>query len=279
LKRKILILENNKEQINTKTQFENSKQIRLADVDKTLSPISLTIIIPALNEEENIVDTVEGILPYAKKFFPKFEIILINDGSTDRTADLMNELAKKYKEEIFVINHEINRGISFSYREGIARASMDKITMLPSDHEIDSSTYEVFFQIANQVDVVVGNRMNQISARPKHRAFISFLYNFLMKLLFGLQFKDLHGAIIYPLKDLKALNLSSEGFLCQLEILVLMNRSNLSFVEVPIKLRTANKREKSRSLSLNTLLNVIRTTLRLKFQRTHQQRFSELEDK
>ena len=71
---------------------------------------TLTIVVPALNEQEKITDTVTGILPLACFFLEDFEILLFNDGSTDETGSIMDRLATK-DDRIKVIHHPLRQGL------------------------------------------------------------------------------------------------------------------------------------------------------------------------
>ena len=96
--------------------------------------VSLTVMVPALNEERNLEAAVLVIIKALDDSGIDWEIVLVNDGSTDKTGDIANELASQ-EPRIKVIHHQRARGVGYCFREGIKFSTKDAITWVPGDGE------------------------------------------------------------------------------------------------------------------------------------------------
>jgi glycosyltransferase involved in cell wall biosynthesis len=200
---------------------------------------SLTILITALNEERLIELTVNEILPVASETLNEYEIILINDGSQDKTGMIMDQLASQYS-EIQVVHHPKPGGVGNAFKVGLALAKFEKLVLLTGDREI---TVEGFKRLTNSIgesDLIIGYRDNQIQARMLFRLIISYIFRHLMVMLFGYDIKDYHGVPIYPVKIVRKLNTISNGYPFQPEVLIRLLRLNVSFSEVPFSVNKEN---------------------------------------
>lgn len=222
---------------------------------------TLTIVIPALNEEKNILLTVHEILPIARQELDGFELILVNDGSSDGTGLAIDHLAAS-DNAVRVIHHAQRRGVGASYKEGILNARMNYVTLIPGDHEAHPSTWPEFFRAVGKADLVIGYRTNQHVSRPMYRVILSRLYTWVMGRLFGVRVRDFHSLVVYPTNTVRRDELQFVGYTYQLELLVELFRSQVSFTEVPVVLLPVEAKS-TRSLSFQTLRNVMQTTVRL----------------
>ncbi len=214
----------------------------------------LSIVIPALNEEEKLVPTVQDLLPECRRELDRFELILINDGSSDRTGEVMERLAKE-NPEIVVVHHAQRQGLGATYRDGIDRARMEHVTLVPADDLCDKVTWGPFFRAIGSADLVLAYRANQAAARPLYRVVLSRLFSWINSLLFRVWVKDIHSLVIYPTASVREIKMQSAGYTFQLEMLVPLCRSGYSFVEVPMYMHPENMKH-SRSLRWSTLFDV-----------------------
>ena len=223
----------------------------------------LTIIVPALNEQDKIALTINELLPVARRILDAFEIILVDDGSTDKTGVIADQLAAQ-NSEIQVIHNPDRRGVGWAFWEGIARSRYDYLTVVPGDHAYQTEALIPFFEATGTADLVISYRTNQIYTRRLDRAFLSGLYQRLMRLMFGFGLRDFHSTVIYPVTALREMGLRASGYTYQLEALVRLLRLHKSFVEIPVSLNF--DRHSSEALRLKTLFDVARTVWRLKWQ-------------
>ena len=119
---------------------------------------SLTIIISALNEEKLISKTVSEILSVYRETNDKYEIILVNDGSTDRTGEIMASFSKD-NPEIEVINNSEPCGLSEHFKDGINKARCEYIIHLSGDNEITIESLKNLINAIGSADLVMGYRV------------------------------------------------------------------------------------------------------------------------
>jgi dolichol-phosphate mannosyltransferase len=210
---------------------------------------TLTIIVPALNEESKIASTVKAILPLARDLLDDFEIFLVDDGSTDATGSIMEEL-KNSDPRITVIHHEKRRGLGFTFKEVLRLAKCDSIVLIPGDDAYRHDGIAGMFRAVGAADIVVCCRDNQ-SDRSVTRSFQSHTLRAILNCLFGFRLFDYHGVIIYPLKWVKRVDLNADGYGFQLCALISLLQLGLTHVQVPVSLN-AELKGSSRALRLGT---------------------------
>ncbi len=104
----------------------------------------LSIFFPFWDEEANVVQVVEDAIKVAKKIAVKWEIIMVNDGSTDGTLQSMRNLAKKH-EHVRYISHEINRGYGAALRSGFEKARYEFVVFTDGDGQFNFSEIDKFY--------------------------------------------------------------------------------------------------------------------------------------
>jgi glycosyltransferase involved in cell wall biosynthesis len=114
----------------------------------------LTIVIPALNEQSKIADTIDGVWPLARDLLDDFEILLIDDGSTDETGAIMDEYATR-DPRIIAVHHPKRQGVGAAFKSALARAKFDGITLIPGDHAFQNEGIARMFKAAGAADIVI----------------------------------------------------------------------------------------------------------------------------
>jgi glycosyltransferase involved in cell wall biosynthesis len=213
---------------------------------------NLTILIPALNEEDSIEITVRSLYITAKQYLDAVEIIVVDDGSTDRTGQIVDALASAVP-MVTAIHHTHSMGLGYIFREGIARAQYENITFIPGDNAYNASSMHDFLSSAGHADMILGYRTNQFQARRLHRAIISILYTWVMKILFLAPIRDFHGPVIYPVQKMRALRLTST--VSQVEWIIKLLRMHCIYVQKPVQLND-DKSRKSRALRWKTFVSI-----------------------
>jgi dolichyl-phosphate beta-glucosyltransferase len=202
----------------------------------------LSIIIPAYNEEKRIKNTLLKANDYLAGQSYDYEIIVVNDGSEDKTADIVNEVKSKIA-NLSLIDNKKNRGKGFAVRQGLLEAKGEYRLFLDADNSASIEEIEKFFPyIKEGYDIVMGSRdikgANIISAQPWHRKFLGNLYRIMVKSFAGLSgFYDTQcGFKIFNAKS--ANNILSKckinGWSFDVEILLFAKRLGYSVKEVPI---------------------------------------------
>ena len=152
---------------------------------------SISVVFPVYNEENNIRKTIESSIDFlkAQDFFGEYEIIAVNDGSSDRTGPILEELAKSF-EYLKVVNHPQNLGYGGALTSGVKDARFEWVLMMDSDGQFRINSLGDMFRYVPDYDIIIGYRHKR--ADPFHRIIIGKTYTLLVCLLFGLRLKDMN---------------------------------------------------------------------------------------
>lgn len=219
-----------------------------------VNPISLTIIIPALNEQENIKDAVEEALRAASSRVREFEILLINDGSTDRTGEIMDEISRK-DPRIKVLHNKAPNNLGGAYKQGVNLAAYDYLMMIPGDNEVPSSATIPIIESIGKADMIIPYTTNMYD-RPLGRRIGSKGYTMLLNLFFNKKIKYYNGTTVLKSKDVKSLSIKTNSFAYMSEILLKLLNSGKSYYEIGIRIRSPHRA--STALRLGNILGVLK---------------------
>ncbi len=213
----------------------------------------ITILVFAYNEEKNISQTLKMIYSNIMKTKISFEIIVLNDGSKDKTKQIVEKIKKKLK-KIKLINFDNNAGITRSLKYGIKNSKFDKLTWFPGDNSFSSKNLKNFFLISKKSNLVCGYRYNK-KVFNFFRNFLSKLNQNFQSILFAQKIKDVHGIFIFTTKDLKKLKFYCSRYSLMVEILptILRNKNyKIRHCKVFVNKKTVNSSE---TLSYQTILD------------------------
>ncbi|MFC1692234.1 glycosyltransferase family 2 protein [Candidatus Latescibacterota bacterium] len=220
----------------------------------------LSIIMPALNEEENIHAALADTLQAFDDFNIDGEIIVINDGSTDNTAEIVKSIQKK-DNRIRMIIHDTPRGIGASFWDGVDNSGKDFVCMLPGDNENDPWEIMRYCRLLEHVDIVIPFAYNK-EMRSLFRNILSFIYRFVINTTFLVNLNYTNGTVIYRKSILNELNYRSNGFFFQTDILIRNVKKGYLFAEVPYRLGRRNL-GRSKATSFPSLVMVVKGYIRL----------------
>lgn len=215
----------------------------------------VSVIMPALNEEDNISKALENVVKSFVRLDVLGEIILINDGSTDRTKMIVEELMDKYP-FIQLICHDKPKGIGASYWEGVWKSKGEIVTMLPGDAENDAYEILRYLPLMDHVDIVIPFIYNK-NVRSWKRRMISKFYKGIINLSFGMLLNYMNGTVMYRKCVQQNITLRSSGFFYQTELLIKCIKSGYLYAEVPCALSPRLCGE-SKALTFKSLFEVIR---------------------
>ncbi len=222
--------------------------------------LSLSVIMPALNEEKNIISAIERTLSAFDDTDINGEIVVVNDGSTDSTGPLVENRAASEK-RVRMIVHKTPQGIGASFWDGVKEARGDIVTMFPGDDENEPLEPLQYFNLLENVDIVVPFICNK-GARSKTRERLSSLYTSIINLTFGTRLNYTNGTVLYRRSILSGLELKSRGFFYQTELLIKTIKRGYLFAEVPNLLRKRSSGV-SKAISLKSFFAVVRGYLHL----------------
>lgn len=192
--------------------------------------INISIMVPSLNEEENIEDTINEIKSGLKGLVKDYEIIIFNDGSTDNTGKIAERLAKKNK-NITVIHNEVPQGMGYCYREGLKKAKYKYYMYIPGDNQFPSKALRKMLIQTGKTDIVIPFVTN-MHIRPITRQLLSATFTQLINILFNLKVSYYNGTVIHKRKLLLSALPKTHGHAYQAEILVRLIKRGATFTEV-----------------------------------------------
>jgi len=197
-------------------------------------PKSISVIFPAFNEEENIAESVEMARRAMSKFFDadKIEIIVVNDGSSDGTRAILDDLAARYS-DVRVVHHNRNRGYGAALRSGLYAARNDLAFFSDADLQFDLEEIRHFMKHVKDYDIVAGYRINR--ADPPIRRLNAWGWNMLVRATLGLRVKDIDCAFkLFRREIFNHIQLTSVGAMVNTELLALAYQRGLRVKEVPV---------------------------------------------
>jgi glycosyltransferase involved in cell wall biosynthesis len=148
----------------------------------------LSIFFPAYNDSGTIASLVITALRTARTLTPDHEVIVVNDGSADGTAEILDELASLYP-QVRIVHHETNRGYGGALRSGFATATRELVFYTDGDAQYDPAEMAALWRRFDpDVDLVNGYKISR--SDPLHRIIIGRLYHHIVTLLFGLKVRD-----------------------------------------------------------------------------------------
>ncbi len=192
----------------------------------------ISFICPALNEEELVEQTVREFMEKIDGLFEAYEILLFNDGSTDKTPEIMDRLENEFPEIIKVTHNPINRNIGYCFKEGIKKASYPYVQLICSDSTFDRGSYINISQALGKTDIVVPYVVNLKEEKTPFRYKLSCVYRVLMNFLFGLKLKYHNGLSVFKSDQIRSISIRSDGFFFQVECLVKLLKKGSTYQEV-----------------------------------------------
>ena len=221
---------------------------------------SITVMVPAYNEENNLARAINRYDKAVKAVFNDYEFIIFNDCSLDRTGKIADELTKKNK-KIRSIHNNQNMGIGYNYRAGIELSQKEYYMMLTGEGEILSSSIKEILSHSGEADILISYIGNP-KVRPPYRTIISRGFTILLNMLFGLHIKYYNGNVIHKTELLKKVKMNTNNAAYQAEVLIKMLKKGYSYKEVPIYIEETKGSELFR---LRNLIDVFLTISKLFF--------------
>jgi len=199
-----------------------------------MTNLSISVILPAHNEAENIRTTVENCVSYLESNVSDYEVVVVNDGSSDDTQKIVEEL-KSTNSNVVLVNHTVNMGYGSALRSGFDKASCEYIFFMDSDGQFDINDLDRLIPLASPKNVVIGYREDR--ADSFIRTLNAWLYGLYIYLTFGLKVRDMDCAFkIFPTKAYKDIRpIKSGGALFSAEFLIKFKRNGFTLKEVPVR--------------------------------------------
>ncbi len=199
-----------------------------------MTNLSISVVLPAHNEAENIRITVENCIAYLEQNVLDYEVVVVNDGSTDYTQKIVEEL-QSTNSKVVLVNHTVNMGYGSALRSGFDKASCEYIFFMDSDGQFDINDLDRLIPLVSAKDVVIGYREDR--ADSFIRSLNAWLYGLYIYLTFGLRVRDMDCAFkVFPKKAYQDIRpIKSSGALFSAEFLIKLKRNGLTLKEVPVR--------------------------------------------
>lgn len=200
----------------------------------------VSFVIPAYNEGRVIACSLARLVRVLSRCSLRYEIIVVDDGSTDDTRDEVISFAQRH--QLTLISYGKNMGKGYALKRGMVHSRGPKIVFLDADLDIQLSNLSGFLSFLDKSDVVIASKRHLESqvTGPAVRMFFSYWFNILVRLLTGLKFSDTQAGlkavkkqVISPLLS----NMETNRYGFDVELLILANRRHLGISELPIDVK------------------------------------------
>jgi len=228
----------------------------------------ISVVIPTFNEENNIKKTIfETRKAIDELGIKDFEIIIVNDGSSDNTSDIINSLSETYGNHLKIIEYKPNRGKGFALKTGAIKSSKDFVIFLDADLELHPRQIKNLLSKMNVInsDVVIGSKRSKdskINYSLKRKIFSS-VYYYLIKIMFGLPLRDTQtGLKLFKADALKSVidKLVINRYAFDLELLFALYKKGFKITECPVEVTQV--REKGR-IGVKDIYLMLKDTFRI----------------
>ncbi|MCA9242423.1 MAG: glycosyltransferase family 2 protein [Phycisphaerales bacterium] len=197
-----------------------------------LKPLSLTIFFPCYNEEANVEKVTRQAVEVGRKVADDLEVIIVNDGSKDRTEEVADRLAAEIP-EVRAVHNKPNRGYGGALQRGFREATKNWIFYTDGDGQFDLNELPKILPLLETNDIVSCYRAKRQD--PFMRKMNAFAWSTLVNMLFHIKVRDIDGAFkIYPKPFIDAIELHSTGALIDTEMLAKARAHKLSIGQMPI---------------------------------------------
>ncbi len=194
----------------------------------------LSVVLPAFNEELNVGPMVEACLTVLPHLADDFEVIVVDDGSGDETAGVVEDLVDRGDGRVRLLIHDRNRGYGAALRTGFQHATKDLVFYTDSDRQFDIAELAYFLPMMAHNDLVIGFRVYRYDRF--FRTFVSWGYNRLVRVLFRVRVRDVDCAFKLMRSEVIAkLPLQTDDFFIDTEIVASARKWNFRIDEKGVR--------------------------------------------
>jgi len=193
---------------------------------------SISVFLPAFNEQENIRECVLSVKRYLAKRFKDYEILVISDGSIDNTNKIVEEIAQNDKRiKLFARRKKLGYGAGL--RAGFAHSSKELIFYTDSDNQFNIEDMDRLLPLFSSYDIISAYRVNRKD--PLMRIFIAYVYNMVIRILFNLKIRDIDASFkLYKKEVFKNMRLVTNTGLTDAEVLIKAQRQGFKIGQIGV---------------------------------------------
>ncbi|MBI1801480.1 MAG: glycosyltransferase family 2 protein [Chloroflexi bacterium] len=223
---------------------------------------SLSAVMPAYNEEDNIAPQVTELVGTLRSLVTDFEVIVVNDGSRDRTGALVAGLGAEFP-QVRLVQHAANQGYGAALYSGFMSATKEWVFLTDSDRQFDLSDLNRLLPLSRTADIVAGYRAPRRD--PLMRVLNGMGWSALVTLLFGYMARDIDCAFKLFNRDiLQHIKLDSRGATFSAEFLIRAKRAGYRIVEAPVSHRP-RRAGRATGARLDVIIRAFRELFRLRW--------------
>jgi dolichol-phosphate mannosyltransferase len=239
----------------------------------------ISLIIPVFNQARKISYSVEKIKQAVELSFDNYELIVVNDGSTDNSLTILKDIAMT-DEHLRIISYTPNRGKGYAVRQGVLNSQGDAVILLDGDLDISPDLIIDYVEMLRTSDLVIASKKHpQSNVRiPKSRAFLSRAFNLLIKLTIGIAQTDTQAGFKVGKGDIMRKifrNVTVNRYAFDVEFLAIASILHLKVQEMPVIMRI-DRKFKIKEI-MNMLLDVTRIWYKYRIAHRYQNVYQDIQ--
>jgi glycosyltransferase involved in cell wall biosynthesis len=224
----------------------------------------VSFVVPCLNEEENVLGTIETITKAMERVGCRFEILVFDDGSQDDTSGVVAAYQSANPQApVRLFRNKVNRGLAYNFVEGAFQGRGRYYRAVPGDNVELAESLEKIIQARGTADVIVPYFL-EIRNRPLRRKIISKLYTHLVNLASGYRLAYYNGNPLYLRAHVLRFHVECTGFGYQAEFLTRLISEGATLKQIPL---VSYDREGSTAINIKNLLSVTHSLLTIALRR------------
>ncbi len=230
------------------------------DEDTTRSTLSISVFFPCYNEEANVEETTIAALRTLRRISEDFEVIIVDDGSTDRTAEIADRLAGEHP-QVRAVHNSPNLGYGGALQRGFREATKRWVFYTDGDGQFDFEEIDKLLPLLGRYDIVSAYRLNRQDSLV--RKINAFCWTVLVNVVFGLRLRDIDCAFkIFPRRLFDEIEMRSQGALIDAEVLARAMRLGYRIGQVGVHHLPRTAGEQS-GANLHVILRAFKELLQL----------------
>jgi glycosyltransferase involved in cell wall biosynthesis len=225
----------------------NSMTLSPETVTKPISFVepSLSLIVPVFNQQGKVAYSLEKIKQVVELAFSKYELIVVDDGSTDSTLDILKDIALT-DEHIRILSYTPNRGKGYAVKQGVLDSHGDAVMFLDGDLDISPDSIKDYVEKLRTSDLVIASKRHPKSSVtiPRSRAFLSRAFHLLIRVVTGICQKDTQAGFKVGNGDImRAIfrNITVNRYAFDVELLTIASSMYLKVQEMPVTMTIDRK--------------------------------------
>jgi dolichol-phosphate mannosyltransferase len=213
--------------------------------DASLYGVSLSVIVPVFNQERKIAYSLKKIKEAVESAFSNYELIIVDDGSSDNTLTFLRSIALT-DEHIRIVSYTPNKGKGYAVRQGVINSHGDAVMFLDGDLDISPHSIKDYVERLRTSDLVIASKRHPKSSVtiPRSRAFLSRVFNFITRVATGIPQKDTQAGFKVGNGELMRTifkNISVNRYAFDVELFAIASALNLKVQEMPVTMKIDRK--------------------------------------